>query len=328
MGDEKKDDRVGPMERGRKICPGFGGESGEYEMWKKKVWLWYNLEGKKSENPGGEVLLGLGMRVFEKVCHLEIEELERKGREGVEEIFNLLDESFGIGNNKEKFDLLERYLGVKKEKSESMREYVNRYEQLEREIKEKGIGGNLTGDMRCFHLLKSAALEKEGEQLVVAYCGKGAWSFKDFKEGLINVMGGTETVERKEREKIWAVAEERKPRKNSKNEFGQIKKCILCRSEWHLARECPERGKGVRKEKKEEPAWVSIGRGRSMMRAMEEGRREVGVRRAYYEERSEVRGEDRAMGSKGTEREDEHNVYEDMWTIVDTGCEKSIIGEK
>src|SRR5215469_5903562 len=98
-----------------------------------------------------------------------------------------------------------------------MREYANRYEQVEKETKEKGIGGNLTGDIRCFHLLKGATLEKDGEQLVVAYCGKGAWNFKDFKEGLINVIGGTRTVEKKESEKMWLGPDERNLRKNNKN---------------------------------------------------------------------------------------------------------------
>src|SRR5215470_17305605 len=103
-------------------------------------------------------------------------------------------------------------------------------------------------------------------------------------------------------------------RNNWKDQYGQVKKCLLCQSEWHLARVCPRRGAWKRREKKEErekEMYVKgYGRGGKLMEQMKKVENiYVGKRRDESERREE-------------------EVYQDMHAIVDTGCERSVIGER
>src|SRR5215470_9223825 len=144
--------------------------------------------------------MSVGEEVFEEVSYLDVKELkEIGGEEGVRKVLKELDDKFGRGRNRDKYDLIKKYFEMKKEPGESMRDYVNRYERVERECVSREEGAKLGEDMRCFHLLRGTCVREEKEQMVLAYCGKGAWKFQDFKL-LINVLGGeNETrVKRKE----------------------------------------------------------------------------------------------------------------------------------
>ena len=99
--------------RGRRLCPGFRGEVIKFETLKKRVWLWYDLEGKEFACPGGEVLMSLDEKVFEMIGDVEIGEDKR---EGVERVLRVMDDKYSRDENQDKFDIIKRYFCIKKEK--------------------------------------------------------------------------------------------------------------------------------------------------------------------------------------------------------------------
>lgn len=225
-----------------------------------------------------------------------------------------------------------------------MREYISRYEKAEEECNRKDGNMKLGEDMRCFHLLEGSNINYEKKQLVFAYCGKGTWKFSEFKEGLINILGEEREVkESKEKKEGWwgdnGMMVQEGGRKNSLNQYGNVRRCILCRSEWHFARSCPRRGSGegmgrgrgrfgggqsweikqgeMRREK-------VAGRG-CLMSEMENVEKWAKAKHNTEQEEEQVKKDEYFFGKRDESEEDE---YQEMWAIVDTGCEKSVIGEK
>src|SRR5215470_10443372 len=76
--EERREKEIG---RTKEACPGFEGNRGKYETWKKRVWMWYELYGKFCENAGEEVLMSVGEEVFEEVSYLDVKELKEIGGE-------------------------------------------------------------------------------------------------------------------------------------------------------------------------------------------------------------------------------------------------------
>ena len=241
--------------RGKRVCPTFEGIEGEdYDMWRKRVMLWYNLEGKYLECPGGEIMLSLGKKAFQSVYSIKLEVLEKQG--GMEKVLEVLDKRFGKEKNRDRYDKILEFFKISRNINESIRDYVARYEMIENNCKKAGKV-DLGEDMRCVHLLEGANIGENQRQMVLAYCGKGDWLFEEFKNGLINICEGLEKKETKE----WLVqgqdsstgkVEKREIRRlNPKNRYGLTMKCILCRSEYHFAASCPMKGKWKKQEERE-----------------------------------------------------------------------------
>jgi len=315
--------------RGRRYCPEFQGLEGEdYDMWRKRVMLWYKLEGKFLEYPGGEVMLSLGGKAFQSVYHVELEGLEK--HVAVEKVLEVLDKRFGKEKSRDRYDKILEFFRIGRKINESIRDYVARYEMIEDNCKKAGKV-DLGEDMRCVHLLEGANIGENQRQMVLAYCGKGDWVFEEFKNGLLNVCEGIGKKETKE----WLLQEQtlgtsrgeekEQKRLNPKNAYGQVMKCIVCRSEYHFAAQCPMKGKWRKQEggegrsdlighkEKEQRGIVLGGFGRGRGRFFEKSNQEVGSQRAF-------------IGQK--EGKEEWNEYGNIWPIVDTGCSANVIGEK
>src|SRR5678815_3675194 len=175
--------------RVRRACPEFKGDlnADEYDVWKSKVKLWFKICGDEFEQPAGEILFGLGAKAYECVWMVDWEALGKQ--EGVDEILRRLDERFAKEKQRDRYDKLCEYFYIKRQKGESMREYVSRYEVIERKCKIVGKV-DLGEDMKCVHLLEGADASDNQRQMVLAYCGKDEWVFRNFRDALINICEG------------------------------------------------------------------------------------------------------------------------------------------
>src|SRR6201990_1356014 len=116
--------------RGKRVCPTFEGIEGEdYDMWRKRVMLWYRLEGKYLECPGGEIMLSLGEKAFQSVYNVELEGLERQV--GMEKVLEVLDKRFGKEKSRDRYDKILEFFRIGRKINESIRDYVARYEMIE-----------------------------------------------------------------------------------------------------------------------------------------------------------------------------------------------------
>src|SRR5215469_2696464 len=79
---------------GRQLCPEFKGIEGEdYELWRKKVKVWFMAEGKRLECLAAELLLSFGNKVYSEVYDIGEEEIV--GEEGFLKLLEILDDRFG-----------------------------------------------------------------------------------------------------------------------------------------------------------------------------------------------------------------------------------------
>lgn len=270
---EKKEEKekVYVRDGGKRRCPVFHGKEDEsYELWKKKVNIWYKYEGKSFDCPGGEILMALGDKAFEAVCNVEIDDVSKD--DGVKRVFESLDGVFGKVKLRAKYDLILKYMRIQRKDGESIPEFVRRYENVESDCK-KESNLEFSEDVKCVHLLEAANLEERQKEVVLAWIGKDDWKLVDFKKGLMNVSFVKDKEEKVTRDKKgddWYGNRSNYGKgggrmKNSLDKYGRIKTCVICRSEYHLGWNCPYNGKwecrerltkdvkmeGVRKEEDE-----------------------------------------------------------------------------
>src|SRR5215469_537424 len=189
-----------------------------------------------------------GDRAFEIVQDISNDILQSK--EGPPEIIRKLQGQFGKDGMKDKYEKIRRYYRIIREKDESICRFLCRYELVERDCNLVGGSGSTGEDMRCCHLLEVANMEEEKKQMVLAYCGKGEWKFEEFKIALLNLFGKPEEVEKQEKnEKEWYSSYGRRGtwgdgrKKNPKNRYGHVQRCVVCQSEYHFGATCPQRGR-------------------------------------------------------------------------------------
>jgi len=157
------------------LCPEFKEvESEDYELWRKKVKVWFMAEGKRLEYPAAKLLLSLGDKVYSEVCDIEMVD-----EEGFLKLLKRLGGRFGKDQGRDKYDKLQDFFEIKRKQGGIMRDFVGRFGMVEREC--KIISGNeMPEELRCYHLLKTAEITQQQRQMTLAYCGKRAWKFKDF----------------------------------------------------------------------------------------------------------------------------------------------------
>lgn len=107
---------------------------------------------------------------------------------------------------------------------------------------------------------------------------------------------------------------------NRRYKYGDVMRCILGRSVFHFAARCPSRGRGKN---------IGRGRGTSIMNRDEVERGDVGGGTRGG------RGKRKVKGRKESVKESfmslgvhDGNMYEAIGTILNTGCERYVMGEK
>lgn len=298
----------------RRECPRFSGLPSEYKGWKGQVEDWLVVTGECVKYPGIEIRMSLKGKALEVTEGIEREELKQAGGEKV--ILRKLDEAYLKDTLMDNYSKMKSYFKIERESGETMRDYIIRYEKEELECR-KALGKSLfEGEAKGFHVLEQANLSDNQKQMVLSACGKDKLEYDVVSQIMKRIF---ETLGKKE-ESDWLGAESfsnfgrgrdyygrNRPRgrgsrgrgrggRNPVDKQGKVSVCVLCKSEWHWARECPE---NVLNKRKEESMFTD-------------------TRDKENEEENVYIGE---VGKVDDE------PWGEIDTILDTGCKSTVCGE-
>ena len=111
----------------------------------------------------------------------------------------------------------------------------------------------LEGEAKGFHVLEQSNLSDQQKQMVIAACGQGTLEYKIVTQTMKRIFEGLGEKE----EEQWLgntntpVAERRfnnsrgsrsrgRFGRNPVDNRGKVTKCVICSSEWHWAKDCPQ----------------------------------------------------------------------------------------
>ena len=293
--------------RWRRECPRFSGVQAEYKGWKGKVEDWLVVCGEEVKYPGIEIRMSLKGRALAIAEGMDREELKKES--GAKAILKKLDEAYLKDTLVDNYSKMKSYFNIERESGETMRDFIIRYEKVELECS-RAIGKNMfEGEAKGFHVLERATISDNQKQMVLAACGNRKLEYgavtqimKRTFEGLGKKEGewlGSEVYSNLGKGRENHISRGRGNRgRGGRNPVrqGKVSVCVLCSSEWHWARECPQ---NIRNKKKEEN------------RSTDNQEKEKGEERVYV---GEV-----------------YKVDEESWgevdAILDTGCKSTVCGE-
>ena len=246
----------------RRECPRFTGVQAEYKGWRGQVEDWLVVCGENVKYPGIEIRMSLKGRALEITEGIDREELKKAG--GEKEILEKLDTAFLKDTLMDNYSKMKSYFKIERESGETMRDFIIRYEKAELECS-KALGKSmLEGEAKGFHVLEQANLSDNQKQMVLAACGKGKLEYgvvSQIMKRIFEVLG-------KKEEKEWLGSEgysnsgrgranygryrgrgnRGRGGRNPVDKQGKVTVCVLCNSEWHWARECPQNAQNKKKE--------------------------------------------------------------------------------
>ena len=250
----------------RRECPKFGGAKAEYKGWRGQVEDWLLVCGEEVKYPGVEIRLSLRGRALEIAEGINREEIKKEGGERI--ILKKLDEAYRKDTIADNYEKLRTYIKIERESGETLRDYIIRYEKEELECS-KALGNSvLGGEVKGFHVLEQANLSDSQKQMVLAACGREKLEYSVVSEVMKRIFEGLG----KKEESGWLGSEAEvqssfgrgrvnfrsrgrgnrgrgRGGRNPLDKQGKVSVCVLCQSEWHWARECPENF--VNKKKRE-----------------------------------------------------------------------------
>ena len=316
MGDESKSEWSW-----RKECPKFCGKQSEYKSWKGLVEDWLVVCGDIIQYPGLEIRLSLKGKALEVTE--EIERAVLKGEDGAKKILNKLDSVYLKDTLMDNYGKMKKYFKIERDSSEKMRDFIIRYETAASECS-KAIGKQLfEGEAKGFHVMEQANLTENQKQMVLAACGQGTLDYSSVSKIMKRIFEGLGT---KEEDDWWGFETPQtlgrgregyrnrgRPRwirgrggRNPVNREGKVMLCVLCRSEWHWGRDCPQNPQN--KEKLYENNSGNAGGKHNFSQ---------GKDRTTVEEKIYV----------GEIQEADMNSWGEVDAILDTGCKSTVCGE-
>ena len=301
--------------RWRRECPKFNGVKAEYKVWRGLVEDWLEVCTGEVKFPGIEVRLSLKGRAYEIVEGMDRNELKKEG--GAKAVLKKLDEAYLKDTLSDNYGKIKSYVKIERESGETMRDFIIRYEKEEMECS-RAIGKSIwEGEVKGYHVLEQANLSETQKQMVLAACGSEKLDYTTMTHVMKRIFEGLG----KKDESEWLGSEaftnfgreggERRGRadfrsrgrgnrgrgrggRNPLDRQGKVSVCVLCSSEWHWARECPE---NFLSKKKNRP--------------------EANKEDEEYEERAYV----------GEISKVEEEPWEEIDAILDTGCRSTVCGE-
>ena len=259
--------------RWRRECPKFSGIQSEYKGWKGQVEDWLEVCGEEVKYPGIEIRMSLRGKALEVTEGIEREKL--KGEDGPKVILEKLDEVFQKDTLMENYSKMKTYFKIEREASEKMRDFLIRYEKAESECR-KAVGKSIfEGEAKGFHVIEQANLTENQKQMVLAACGQGKLEYNKVSQVMKRIFEGLGNKEENE----WLGSEgyvnlgrgrgshrsrgrgsRGRDGRNPVNREGKVTQCVICRSEWHWARDCPENIQNKKKvessQEKEEKVYI------------------------------------------------------------------------
>ena len=299
------DRTTGAEWRWRRECPRFSGIQEEYKGWRGQVEDWIEVCGEDVKYPGIEIRMSLKGKALQVAETIDREKLKKA--DGPKVILAKLDEKFRKDTLTENYGKMKSYLKIERESSENMRDFIIRYEKAEVECS-KAIGKEmLEGEAKGFHVLEQANLTENQKQMVLAACGQGKLEYDAISkimkrifesleskeegewlgsEGYVNLGRGRTKVNDRSRGRGYRSRGGRNPL----NREGKVTQCVICKSEWHWARDCPE---NIQNKKKADA--------------------------------SQSKGEENVYIGGASRLEEES--WGEVDAILDTGCKSTVCGE-
>lgn len=245
-------------------CPRFSGLTEEFRTWRVRIEDWLDLADVPEERQGMEIRMALAGKAFDLTMNIEREKL--KGKDGAKTILEILDKKYKGDEVVDKYNKVERYLDIQRKEEENVRDFINRYEEAAHGCF-KATGAILQGEMKGIHLLKKSGVTENQKQLVLAACGSQELTFERISEVMERVFGKLGKKEEKD-EGWWGQRREkdgndsnrrgrggqsfrnrgREGKKNPMRADGTVTKCVICKSEYHWAKECPKNINNKRKQ--------------------------------------------------------------------------------
>ena len=153
----------------------------------------------------------------------------------------------------ENYSKMKNYFKIERDSNEKMRDFVIRYEKAESECR-KAVGKSMfEGKAKGFHVLEQANLTENQKQMVLLACGQGKLEYgkpsqimKRIFEGLGSKEGSEGHVNLGRGRGNYGRGRGNRGR-NPVNREGKVTLCVICKSEWHWARHCPENIQNIKK---------------------------------------------------------------------------------
>ena len=314
---EKGEDGARLEWRWRRDCPRFNGLQAEYKGWKGQVEDWLAVCGDDVKYPGIEIRMSLKGKALAVTEGIDRDELKKSV--GEKAISKKLDEAYLKDTLMDNYSKMKRYFKIERESGETMRDFIIRYEKMELECR-RAIGKNMfEGEAKGFHVLEQASITDNQKQMVLSACGNGKLEYGTVSQIMKRIFEGlgnkeedgkgkeSEWLESEGYSNLWRGRENYRSRgrgnrsrgrggRNPLNKQGKVSVCVICNSEWHWARECPQ---NIINKKKEEN------------RTMTNQEKEKDEERVYVGEISKV----------------DEESWGEVDAILDTGCKSTVCGE-
>lgn len=301
----------------RRECPRFSGVSTEYKNWKGQVEDWMVICEERVKYPGIEIRMGLKGKALAVAEEIDREVL--KGATGPKIILEKLDKVYLKDTLMDNYEKMKKYFKIGRESDEKMRDYIIRYEKAESEC--RGAMGKpmLEGEAKGFHVLEQANLTENQKQMVLAACGNDKLEYDRVSQIMKRIFEGLGNKE--EESEWWGSVNNTRDRgrmnyhdrgrgrwirgrdgRNPTDREGKITLCVLCSSEWHWARECPQSFQNRKRQQ------------------------DYNTKKMGYKTYNEKENEEEKIyiGEVGEVDVDSWNEVD---AILDTGCKSTVCGE-
>lgn len=246
-----------------------------YKSWKAKVRLWQQCTSLAKEKQAPSIALALQGAASDVALKIPIETLAKD--DGVDALILKLDSLFKEDEDQMTFNTYDTLECFRRSADMSMTQYMVKFDVLYQRA--KAYGNQLTQPVLAYRLLKGANLTQDKEQLARATCTK--WDYETLKIQLKKIydeqaantlsvegaVGGTEESnvnikqEPVDESNVYYTkyrGNRNKYGENSKNIYkkdsgfhkesklnpivnGQRLKCIICKSIYHLIKDCEHR---------------------------------------------------------------------------------------
>ena len=238
-----------------------------YEDWKTELQIWANVTDLDKKKQGSAVFLSLQGKARETV-RASCSPTDMSRDDGLQSITNALDKLYLKEASQDQFENFDSFIGFRRPSSMPIKDYI-----IEWDLKYKRLVSHkmaLPDGVQAYALLKSANLSTQQEQLCRATCFE--LTYKNMKQQI------ERTAAQKTSEEITFMAQEptgdlleepeeyegncdnyetyytrpfkpqtqrpqyqqKGPKQNPIDQFGNPRPCSYCRSIYHWADKCPD----------------------------------------------------------------------------------------
>lgn len=304
------------MKNPRINIPSFSGKTEEYDEWKTRITEWSLMEAKYYEYPGLMIKSQLKDEAWRVVDGIDIEILT--GTMAIETILKKLDSRYKKDSRLENIKKIMTFYDIKREKDENIRQFFDRFEKARRECRKIETAESKDLIEGWFALLRANLSDIE-KQIVLGACIEGNQGYDNVKKEVIRIF---ETDEKESREEVGWLERGRRPlykreeKQNPVNKYGKIMRCNKCGSQNHLIKECNEKSKHCWICKSQEHWGIDCPKNwRNQKTEKQNEKPSYEVQSAWM---------DTFPGSLCSDG----SFWGEVEGIIDTGCPKTVLGEK